>query len=53
METCFTSVCNNLAEIEKILEASFSMTSTYSNSKKVVKICAVCHEQDKRMNNID
>jgi len=48
-ETCNTPYCQNPPVVEKVIESSFSMTSTATKSRRVVKICAACDEQDKRL----
>lgn len=53
MEICANSSCNNVAEIEKVLDAPFSMTSTGSQSQRVVRVCSNCDEQDKRMERLE
>lgn len=53
MEPCANSPCNNIAEVDKTLEAPFSMTSTISRSKRVIRICSVCNEHDKRMKELE
>lgn len=49
METCFTPYCLNPPIVEKVIDAPFSMTSTATNSRRVVRICAECAEQDRRL----
>ncbi len=48
-ETCNTPYCQNPPTVDKVIESSFSMTSTSTKSRRVVRICAACAEQDKRM----
>lgn len=42
MQTCAYSPCNNLAEVEHIIEAPFSMTTTSTNSRQIVGLCKPC-----------
>jgi hypothetical protein len=48
MEQCANIGCTNPAEVEKVIDAPFSMTSTASNSKRTMKVCLFCAEQMER-----
>jgi hypothetical protein len=44
-----TKFCQNIALVERIVSAPFSMTGTSSQQKKKIKICNACAAQDERM----
>lgn len=48
METCSTKFCTNIAEVEKLIDAPFTMTSAASQSIQVIRICRRCAAQDER-----
>ncbi len=49
MEQCNTTGCVRPAAVESTLYAPFSMSSTSTQSKRTVKVCIQCAEQEKRM----
>lgn len=49
MEQCETSICTRPAEVEKERGAVFSMSSTSTQSKRTIKLCVPCAEQEERM----
>lgn len=53
MEQCDNLGCTRQAEVEKIQDAVFSMTSTSTQSQRKIKICIPCAEQEVRMEQLN
>jgi len=49
MAQCENSICSREATVEREVAAPFSMSSTTTQTKKTIKICQPCAEQDTRL----
>ncbi len=49
MGQCENSVCPREATVEREVVAPFSMSSTSTQTKKTIKLCQPCADQDARL----